>query len=132
MPARLGEAIFALTDSQGVFLAVMLVFVLLVGCVVEGVPAKLMLVPMLLPITDSFGIDRVHFGIVLQLALLIGIATPPMGIGLYIMVEVGKVPFERVAVAVLPFLIPLMVVLVMITYMPSLTLWLPDLVLGPE
>ena len=132
VPARLGEAIFALTDSQGVFLAVMLVFVLLVGCVVEGVPAKLMLVPMLLPITDSFGIDRVHFGIVLQLALLIGIATPPMGIGLYIMVEVGKVPFERVAVAVLPFLIPLMVVLVMITYMPSLTLWLPNLVLGPE
>ena len=118
--------------SQGVFLAVMLVFVLLVGCVVEGVPAKLMLVPMLLPITDSFGIDRVHFGIILQLALLIGIATPPMGIGLYIMVEVGKVPFERVAVAVVPFLIPLMVVLVMITYMPSLALWLPDLVLGPE
>ena len=132
VPARLGEAIFSLTDSQGVFLAVMLVFVLLVGCVVEGVPAKLMLVPMLLPITDSFGVDRVHFGIILQLALLIGIATPPMGIGLYIMVEVGKVPFERVAVAVLPFLIPLMVVLVMITYMPSLTLWLPDLVLGPE
>ena len=132
VPARLGEAIFSLTDSQGVFLAVMLVFVLLVGCVVEGVPAKLMLVPMLLPITDSFGIDRVHFGIILQLALLIGIATPPMGIGLYIMVEVGKVPFEQVAVAVLPFLIPLMVVLVMITYMPSLTLWLPDLVLGPE
>ena len=132
VPGRLGEAIFSLTDSQGVFLAVMLVFVLLVGCVVEGVPAKLMLVPMLLPITDSFGIDRVHFGIVLQLALLIGIATPPMGIGLYIMVEVGKVPFERVAVAVLPFLIPLMVVLLMITYMPSLTLWLPDLVLGPE
>ena len=132
VPARLGEAIFSLTDSQAVFLAIMLVFVLLVGCVVEGVPAKLMLVPMLLPITDSFGIDRVHFGIILQLALLIGIATPPMGIGLYIMVEVGKVPFERVAVAVLPFLIPLLVVLMMITYMPSLTLWLPDLVLGPE
>ena len=132
VPARLGEAIFSLTDSRAVFLAVMLVFVLLVGCVVEGVPAKLMLVPMLLPITDSFGIDRVHFGIILQLALLIGIATPPMGIGLYIMVEVGKVPFERVAVAVLPFLIPLLVVLVMITYMPSLTLWLPDRVLGPE
>lgn len=132
VPARLGDAIFSLTESRAIFLAVMLVFVLLVGCVVEGVPAKLMLVPMLLPITDSFGIDRVHFGIILQLALLIGIATPPMGIGLYIMVEVGKVPFERVAVAVLPFLIPLLVVLVAITYMPSLTLWLPDRVLGPE
>jgi TRAP-type C4-dicarboxylate transport system permease large subunit len=110
----------------------MLVFVLLIGCVVEGVPAKLMLVPMLLPVVDSFGVDRVHFGIVLQLALLIGIATPPMGIGLYIMVEVGKVPFEKVTVAVLPFLIPLIVVLILITYVPALTLWLPDLVLGPD
>jgi tripartite ATP-independent transporter DctM subunit len=132
VPARLGEAIFSLTDSRAVFLGLMLVFVLLVGCVVEGVPAKLMLVPMLLPITDSFGIDRVHFGIILQLGLLIGIATPPMGIGLYIMVEVGRVPFERVAVAVIPFLIPLLVVLVAITYVPSLTLWLPNLVLGPD
>ena len=124
--------IFSVTESRAVFLAIMLVFVLLVGCVVEGVPAKLMLVPMLLPIIDSFGVDRVHFGIILQLALLIGIATPPMGIGLYIMVEVGKVPFERVAVAVLPLLLPLLVVLLLITYYPPLTLWLPDLVLGPE
>jgi TRAP-type C4-dicarboxylate transport system permease large subunit len=93
----------------------MLIFVLLVGCVVEGVPAKLMLVPMLLPVIDSYGVDRVHFGIILQLGLLIGIATPPMGIGLYIMVEVGKVPFERVALAVVPFLIPLIGVLILIT-----------------
>jgi TRAP-type C4-dicarboxylate transport system permease large subunit len=91
-----------------------------------------MLVPMLLPIIDTFGVDRVHFGIVLQMALLIGIATPSMGIGLYIMVEVGKVPFERVAVAVLPSLILLFVVLILITYVPSLTLWLPNLALTPE
>jgi TRAP-type C4-dicarboxylate transport system permease large subunit len=132
VPQILGETIFSLTDSRAVFLALMIVFVLLIGCVVEGVPAKLMLVPMLLPVVDSFGVDRVHFGIVLQLALLIGIATPPMGIGLYIMVEVGKVPFEKVTVAVLPFLIPLIVVLILITYVPALTLWLPDLVLGPD
>jgi tripartite ATP-independent transporter DctM subunit len=132
VPQVLGEAVFSLTESRAVFLALMLVFVLLIGCVVEGVPAKLMLVPMLLPVIDSFGVDRVHFGIVLQLALLIGIATPPMGIGLYIMVEVGKVPFEKVTMAVLPFLIPLIVVLILITYVPALTLWLPDLVLGPD
>jgi TRAP-type C4-dicarboxylate transport system permease large subunit len=87
---------------------------------------------MLLPIVDSFGVDRVHFGIIIQLALLIGIATPPMGIGLYIMVEVGKVPFEKVTVAVLPFMIPLILVLILVTYVPDLTLWLPDLVLGPD
>jgi len=132
VPQILGDAIFSLTDSRAVFLALVIVFVLLIGCVVEGVPAKLMIVPMLLPVADSFGVDRVHLGIILQLALLIGIATPPMGIGLYIMVEVGKVPFEKVTVAVLPFLIPLIVVLILITYVPALTLWLPDLVLGPD
>jgi len=132
VPQILGDAIFSITESRAVFLALMIVFVLLIGCVVEGVPAKLMLVPMLLPVVDSFGVDRVHFGIVLQLALLIGIATPPMGIGLYIMVEVGKVPFEKVTMAVLPFLIPLVVVLILITYVPALTLWLPDLMLGPD
>ena len=132
VPQKLGDAIFALTSSQAAFMGMMVVFVLLVGCVVEGVPAKLMLVPMLLPIVDSFGVDRVHFGIVIQLALLIGIATPPMGIGLYIMVEVGKVSFERVTMAVIPFLIPLLVVLILITYVPQVTLWLPNLVLGPD
>jgi hypothetical protein len=62
--------------------------------------------------------------------VLIGIATPPMGIGLYTMVEVGKVSFERVTVAVLPFLIPLILVPILITYVPALTSRLPDLIMG--
>ncbi|MDP7524145.1 MAG: TRAP transporter large permease subunit [Arenicellales bacterium] len=87
---------------------------------------------MLLPIINQFGKDRVHFGLIITNALLIGIATPPMGIGLYIMVKVGNVSFERVAIAVLPFLIPLLLVLLLITYILGLTLWFPNLVLGPE
>ncbi|XDZ65490.1 TRAP transporter large permease [Alphaproteobacteria bacterium LSUCC0684] len=132
VPQHFGNFLFDFTDDKNVFLALMLVFILMIGCVVEGVPAKLMLVPMLLPIIDQYGIDRVHFGIIIQLGLLIGIATPPMGIGLYIVSEVGKVPFERLSIAVIPFLVPLIVVLLMLTYIPELTLWLPDLVLGPE
>jgi tripartite ATP-independent transporter DctM subunit len=132
VPQQLADAVLLVTENRYLFLALLLIFLLLIGCVVEGVPAKLILVPMLLPIIDSFGIDRVHFGLIITLALLIGIATPPMGIGLYIMVEVGQVPFERVAVAVLPFLIPLIAVLIMITYVPPLTLWLPELIMGPE
>ncbi len=132
VPQHLGDWLFAFTDSKHVFLGLLLIFILLIGCVVEGVPAKLMLVPMLLPVTDAYGIDRVHFGIILQLGLLIGIATPPMGIGLYIMVEVGKVPFERVTMAVIPFLIPLIAVWILLTYIPGLTVWLPDLILGPD
>ena len=88
--------------------------------------------PTLLPLVDLYGIDRVHFGIVLQLALLIGIATPPMGIGLYIVSEVGRVKFDKVALATLPLLIPLIVVLIMLAYIPALSTFLPNLILGPD
>ena len=113
------------------FLGLLLIFLLAIGTVVEGVPAKIILVPMLLPIIDQFGVDRVHFGLIITNALLIGIATPPMGIGLYIVVKVGNVSFEKVTMAVLPMLVPLIIVLLLITYIPPLTLWLPNLIMGP-
>ncbi|WP_289149983.1 TRAP transporter large permease [uncultured Salipiger sp.] len=131
-PQKLADFTFALTDNKNVFLALLLVFIILVGCVVEGVPAKLILVPTLLPLIDAYGIDRVHFGIIIQLGLLIGIATPPMGIGLYIVSEVGRVRFEKVTLAVLPMLIPLFAVLILLTYVPLTVTFLPDLILGPQ
>ena len=131
IPQQMAEAVLLVTESRYVFLGLLLVFLLAIGCVVEGVPAKLILVPMLLPIIDQFGIDRIHFGLIITFALLIGIATPPMGIGVYIMVEISKVPFEKVTMAVLPLLIPLIAVLLLITFIPPLTLWLPNMVMGP-
>ncbi len=131
-PQKMAEWTFALTEDKNVFLGLLLVFVIVIGCVVEGVPAKLILVPTLLPVIDAYGIDRVHFGVFLQLGLLIGIATPPMGIGLYIVSEVGRVKFEKVTLAVLPMLIPLIGVLILLTYVPATVTFLPDLILGPE
>ena len=118
------------TDSRYVFLALMTIFLLLVGMVVEGVPAKIILVPMLLPLIDHFGIDRIHFGVIITLVFAIGIATPPMGIGIYIVVGVGNVSFEKVTMAVLPMLIPLITVLLMLTYIPAISLWLPNFIMG--
>lgn len=132
VPQHMANTMLTVTDSRPVFLALLIVFFLIIGCFVEGVPAKLILVPILLPVTDAYGIDRVHFGIIVQMALLIGIATPPMGIGLYVISEVARVPFEKVTVAILPMLIPLIVVLVLLTYIPGFSLWLPDLVMGKE
>jgi tripartite ATP-independent transporter DctM subunit len=132
VPQHMAQTMLAVTDSRPLFLALLIVFFLVIGCFVEGVPAKLILVPILLPMTDSYGIDRVHFGIIVQMALLIGIATPPMGIGLYVISEVARVPFERVTLAIMPMLVPLLVVLVLLTYIPGFSLWLPDLVMGPE
>ena len=132
VPQQIAEIILLTTENKEVFLALLIVFLLLVGCFVEGVPAMLILVPMLLPIIDKFGIDRVHFGLIITFGLLIGIATPPMGIGIYIMVEISKVSFERITIQILPMLIPLIIVLILITYVPELVLWLPNLVMGPD
>ena len=131
IPQAMAEAVLLVTDDRNVFLALLIVFLLAIGCVVEGVPAKLILIPVLLPIIDHFGIDRVHFGLIIVYALLLGLATPPMGVGVYIMVGITNRPFEKLTLAVLPFLVPLTVVLIMITYIPALTLWLPNLIMGP-
>ena len=67
----------------------------------------------------------------MTISLLLGLATPPMGVGIYIMVGITKKPFEVLTMAFLPFMVPLVIVLFMITYIPQLTLWLPNLIMGP-
>ena len=132
IPQQLAELILFATDSRAVFLLLVIVFLLVIGCFIEATPSKIILIPLLLPIVDHFGIDRVHFGLIATLALLLGIATPPMGVGLYTIVGVVRVPFEKLAIAILPLLIPPIIVLLLITYIPALTLWLPNLILGPQ
>jgi len=131
LPQAMAEAVLSTTDNKYVFLGLLIVFLLAIGCVIEGVPAKLILIPILLPLIDHFGIDRVHFGLIIVYALLLGLATPPMGVGVYIMVGITGKSFEVLTMAVLPFLVPLTIVLIMITFIPQLTLWLPNLVMGP-
>lgn len=130
-PQGFASLAVGLTDNPQYFLLIVIVFLFAVGAFIEGVPAMLILVPIFLPVVDQFGIDRVHFGLVFHLALLIGIATPPMGIGLFIVAEVGKIPYEKLAVAVLPVLVPLVAVLLLITFVPETVLFLPNWIMGP-
>jgi len=87
----------------------------------------IILVPILLPVLKVLGIHPVHFGVVATLNLTIGALTPPVGVYLYIMVRVAKMSFEDVVRAVLPWCIPLVVVLMLISFFPELVLWLPRL-----
>jgi len=132
IPQTVAEAMMSLTANKYLFLLILLVFLILIGCVIEGIPALLITLPLLLPLADHFGIDRVHFGVIMVYGILIGIVTPPMGIGLYIMVEVANLDFEDIVIAVLPYLIPLVGVLLLITYAPQVTLFLPNLLMGVE
>lgn len=132
IPQQLSGGIGAVIDDPFVFLCVVIVSVLIVGCFIDGVTAKLLLVPILLPLVDAFGIDRVHFGIVMQMSLILGLATPPLGLGLYIVSRIAAVPVEDVVRSVLPYFIPLTLVLLLLAAVPQLSLWLPDLIMGPD
>ena len=131
VPQQLADMVLTNIDNKWLFLAVYLVFFLIIGCVFDTLAAMIILTPILLPITDQFGIDRIHFGVITTFVLMLGILTPPLGIALYIMTEVSGVSFERVTKAVVPFLIPLAIVLVILTYVPEISLWLPNLIMGP-
>lgn len=132
VPQAFATGILDTIDNRAVFLLFVIVLLLIIGCFMEASPAKIILLPLLLPIADAFGVDRVQFGMVITLALLLGIATPPLGVGLYLMSAVSGVRFERLAVAILPLLIPPVIALALIAGYPQITLWLPDLVMGPR
>jgi tripartite ATP-independent transporter DctM subunit len=128
---RLAEWLFALSDRPFVVLLLINLFLLVLGCLLEPIPLLILTAPIVLPIVHKLGVDPVQFGIVMNLNITIGIITPPMGIGLYLMVRVADVTFEELVAACLPLLVPLLACLLLFTYVPGVSLWLPDLIMGP-
>ncbi|NDA01685.1 MAG: TRAP transporter large permease subunit, partial [Acidimicrobiia bacterium] len=104
---------------------------ILLGTAVEGTSALIILTPIFVPILVKLGIDPVHFGIVLVTNLTIAGVTPPVGQMMFISSQVLKVPMDDYTIEVLPFLGAMLVVLVLLTVFPQLTLWLPNLMYGP-
>jgi len=121
----IGNAVLMLTDKAWVFLLLANLLMLFVGCFLETTAAILILVPILMPIVLKLGIDPVHFGLIMVLNLMIGLLHPPLGMVLFVLARVAKLSVERTTIAILPWLVPLLVSLVLITYIPEITLWLP-------
>ena len=121
----IGQWVLGFTSEHWMFLLLANLLMLFVGCFLEPTAAITILVPILLPICQQLGIDLVHFGLVMVLNLMIGLLHPPMGMVLFVLARVAKLSVERTTVAILPWLFPLLGSLVVITYIPSLVLWLP-------
>ncbi|HTP48655.1 MAG TPA: TRAP transporter large permease [Casimicrobiaceae bacterium] len=130
IPQLAGEALTGLSANPLVYLLIVNLLLLFVGCFMEGIAAMLILIPILVPVAMKLGIDPVHFGLVFVLNLMIGTVTPPVGVVLYVVSNIAKISFERISRAIVPFLIPLLVVLAGITLWPPLTTWLPRLLIG--
>jgi tripartite ATP-independent transporter DctM subunit len=124
---QIARVVLAISDSPVVFLLLVNIFLLFVGCFMETIAAITILVPVLMPIVLKLGIDPVHFGLVLVLNLMIGLLTPPVGMVLFILQKVARLSFEATVRAVLPWLVPLLATLAVITYVPEVVLWLPRL-----
>jgi TRAP-type C4-dicarboxylate transport system permease large subunit len=123
--AAIAEWVLAFTKQPWMFLLLANVLMLFVGCFLEPTAAITILVPILVPICQKLGIDLVHFGLVMVLNLMIGLLHPPMGMVLFVLARVAKLSVERTTIAILPWLVPLLLSLAILTYIPSISLWLP-------
>ena len=123
--AAISAWVLGFTREPWVFLLMANLLMLFVGCFLEPTAAITILVPILVPICQQLGIDLVHFGLVMVLNLMIGLLHPPMGMVLFVLASVAQLSVERTTMAILPWLVPLLLSLAVLTYLPHLVLWLP-------
>ena len=126
-PQAVTEAMLQFTDNPIVFLLLINVVLLITGMILEPVAGLLITVPVLLPAAIEFGIDPLHLGIVMILNLVLGLLTPPVGLVLYVLSSVTGSSVQTVTRGTVPFLIPLLITLLLITFIPGFSLWLPGL-----
>ena len=130
IPQTFGPMIVETVANPLAFLMLVNLLLLLVGCFMEAMAAMLILIPILTPAAAQLGIDPIHFGLVFVLNLMIGTITPPVGIVLFVTSKVAGISFEAMSRAILPWITPLLLVLLAVTLWPPLTTWLPGLVFG--
>ncbi|HYL81546.1 MAG TPA: TRAP transporter large permease [Candidatus Acidoferrum sp.] len=130
VPMTLVEGLMSLTTTPWVVLLIINVILLILGCFMEAIAIMLLTIPVFMPLIARVGVDPVHFGVVLTLNLMIGLLTPPVGMCLYAVSAISKVPLWPLAKELWPYIVALTVCLFLITYIPGLVLWIPNLVMG--
>lgn len=129
VPGTVARAISGLTQNRILVLLMINALLLVVGTFMETLASVILLTPILLPLAESLGIDPIHFGIIMVVNLNIGLATPPLGVCLVVAAPLAETTIERIARAAIPFLLVMVGVLLLITYIPELVMFIPNLVL---
>lgn len=127
IPGQISSFLIDYSSNPLVILLAINILLLVVGMFIDTISALVVLTPILLPIVVAVGVDPVHFGVILVANLAIGFVTPPLGVNLFVASSVGNVKFEKIVISILPFLLTMIICLLVITYIPSLSLWLPNL-----
>ena len=127
LPQSISESLLSITDNPVVVLILINVLLLLVGIFMDITPAILIFTPIFLPVVQSFGIDPIHFGIIMVLNLCIGLCTPPVGNLLFVGASVANISFQKILKPMIPLYVVMLLVLILIMLFPQLSLWLPGL-----
>jgi C4-dicarboxylate transporter, DctM subunit len=131
-PLKLANLILSVSTSPWVFLLLVNILFLIAGCFLNATAILIILVPILLPMAQRFGVDLIHFGIILIANLGIGYVTPPVGTCLYVACGISKQPLAEVIKPLAPYLLVMVIMLMLITYVPWISLVIPNLVYGTK
>jgi len=126
IPQIIAKSMLSLSDNPIVFLLLANLFFLLLGTIIDGIAAMIIVVPIMMPLLAVYNIDPIHFGVIISINLTIGLLTPPVGIGLFVVSSVGKVKFEELVKSITPFIIVSLLALLIITYWSQGVLWIPS------
>ena len=127
IPIAVSEALLGISDNIFVILLIINLLLLVVGTFMDMTPAVLIFTPIFLPVVEALGVDPVHFGIMMVMNLCVGLCTPPVGSVLFIGVSVAKTSIQKVIKPLLPLYVAMFIVLLLVTFIPQISLWLPEL-----
>ncbi|AEE91726.1 conserved membrane protein of unknown function [Tepidanaerobacter acetatoxydans Re1] len=130
VPALATEVLLSLSSNKYVILLIINLLLLFLGMIMDMAPLILIATPILLPVVTNVGIDPIHFGILMMLNLAIGLMTPPVGSALFVGCAVGDISVEELTKALIPFYVVMIAVLLLVTYVPAITMFLPNLMMG--
>jgi len=123
----LADFLIALTSDPSVFMLLVVITLLFLGMLMDAVPIMVALAPLLAPIAKQYGVPDIQFGLVFVITCLIGLVTPPVGVILFMTSSIANITLEKISAAVFPFVLWMTAVVILIVFIPSLTLWLPKL-----
>lgn len=127
VPDMLVDFLLGITENKYILIAIILIFLLIMGTFMDALANILILTPLLLPVATELGMHPIHFGIVMIICASMGFLTPPVGVNLFVGCSIGNISIEKLSMAVIPFLIAMFIALMLITFIPGIALWLPGL-----
>lgn len=131
VPEELINGLTALALDRWGLLLIIIFILLVLGCFLEGIAVLVITIPIFMPLIERYNIDPVHFGVIMTLCSMLGLLTPPVGMCLYAVSSISGVPIGELSVEMWPYLLGIFIVLLIMTFLPGFTLWLPNLLMGP-